>query len=432
MNTLKADVVIVGGGCSGVLVACQLLLKATRPLDIVIFEKHAQLGSGVAYATDCTEHILNVPNQAMSAFPEYKQHFIKWLESNSYPCEPLGFSQRHLYALYLRDCLKEAIQIGAKVGAALKIVHDEVVEILPVINSGWNVLSKNNVSYKTQVVILALGIFLRPHKQHHLMTDSTVAIIGSGLSMADAILKLKQHKHRGEITVFSRNGRLPLAHDLRSYSMLAAIEWPVIMSLLQTYKQFKRKLEEYCVKSDYPWQALMDSLRPYTQQLWQHWDLQNKQQFLRHIRSRWDAHRHRVAPQIEAELHRLQQLGFFKLKHAAVANLQSTDDGFLSYCELPNQVVRAQRFDSIIDCAGLISDYTKANSEVLQRLFRQEIIAPGPLNRGLQAGANGKLAAGLYTLGFALHGMLWESIAVPELRVQAEEIATAVNLEIKP
>lgn len=426
------DIVIIGGGCSGILVVCQLLIKATKPTQIVLFEKHAHLGEGVAYSTTCKWHILNVPNQRMSAFAQHKDHFINWLKANSYPHEPLGFSPRQLYAAYLRDCLKEALQIGAKVGATLKILHDTVVEVLPVVNSGWSLLSKNATSYKAKSVVLALGIFQRAHKQHTITTASTVAIIGSGLSMADAILKLKLDKHRGAITVFARNGSLPLAHDLSSYSMLPAIEWPVVMSLSQTYKQFKNKLREYCSDSDYPWQALIDSLRPYTQQLWQHWDLHDKQQFLRHLRSRWDLHRHRVAPQIAAELQTLLQQGFFKLKHAAVANLQSTDDGFLSYCDLPSQVIRAQHFDSIIDCAGLISDYTKTNSELLQRLFRQEIITPGPLNRGLQAGANGKLANGLYTLGFALHGMLWESIAVPELRVQAEEIANALNLEIKP
>lgn len=432
MNTLTVDIVIVGGGCSGILVACQLLTKATQPLEIVLFEKSAHLGTGVAYSTTCKLHVLNVPNQRMSAFAEQKDHFIKWLETNSYPSEPLGFSPRQLYAVYLRDCLKEAMQLGAKNGVSLKIVHDEITEVLPVVNFGWSLLPKKGAAYKAKFVVLALGIFQRTHKQQPITATSNVAIIGSGLSMADAILKLKQDKHRGEITVFARNGSLPLAHNLESYSMLPAIEWPVVMSLPQTYRQFKQKLKEYCVDSGYPWQALIDSLRPYTQQLWQHWYLHDKQQFLRHLRSRWDLHRHRIAPQIASELQTLLKQRFFKLKHAAVANLNNTDDGFLSYCDLPSQIVRAQHFDSIIDCAGLISDYTKANSELLQRLFRQEIIMPGPLNRGLRAGASGKLAAGLYTLGFALHGMLWESIAVPELRVQAEEIAVALNLEIKP
>ncbi len=425
MKISKTDVVIVGGGCCGLLVACQLLLQATKPISIVMFEKQEHIGTGVAYATTCQLHILNVPNKGMSAFAEQKDHFIKWLEKNSYPCEPLGFTPRQIYAIYLRDCLKDAMQIGAMIGATLNIVHDEIVELLPVLSSGWSLLSKTGISYKAKFVVLALGIFIRSHKQHIIKADASVAIIGSGLSMADAILKLKLDKHRGKITVFARNGSLPLVHDLRSYGMLNAIEWPVILSLLQAYKQFKRNFKEYCLNSDYPWQALIDSLRPYTQQLWQHWNASDKQQFLRHLRSSWDAHRHRVAPQVANELEKLSQQGFFELKHAAVVNLQTTDDGFLSYCDLPSHVARAQHFDTIIDCAGLINDYTKVNSVLLECLFRQEIITPGPLNRGLQADSHGKLAEGLYTLGFALHGVLWESIAVPELRVQAEYIAGA-------
>src|SRR3546814_5960320 len=45
---------------------------------------------------------------------------------------------------------------------------------------------------------------------------------------------------------------------------------------------------------------VIDALRPVTQSLWQGLPVAEKRRFLRHLRSWWDVHRHRMAPEVAA------------------------------------------------------------------------------------------------------------------------------------
>jgi uncharacterized NAD(P)/FAD-binding protein YdhS len=47
---------------------------------------------------------------------------------------------------------------------------------------------------------------------------------------------------------------------------------------------------------------LVDKLRPFTQRIWQNFSLLEKRRFNRHLRTRWNVMRHRVAPEIHQQL----------------------------------------------------------------------------------------------------------------------------------
>jgi hydroxyacylglutathione hydrolase len=75
-------------------------------------------------------------------------------------------------------------------------------------------------------------------------------------------------------------------------------------------------------------------------------------------------------------------------------------------------------------------NYRRVGSALLNSLFVQGLITAGPLGGGLWSDENGALRAAdgsfsevLFTLGPARQGTLLESIAVPELRVQAVALA---------
>jgi uncharacterized NAD(P)/FAD-binding protein YdhS len=62
--------------------------------------------------------------------------------------------------------------------------------------------------------------------------------------------------------------------------------------------------------------------------------------------------------------------------------------------------------------------------------MRRGLIRPGPAYLGVDAlpngviiGQNGAASHVLYTLGSSMKGVLWEVLAVPEIRVQAERLA---------
>ena len=61
-------IIIIGGGATGVLLACRLLRDRERRIDVTIVETSAQAGLGLAYATRNPQHLLNVRASNMSAF----------------------------------------------------------------------------------------------------------------------------------------------------------------------------------------------------------------------------------------------------------------------------------------------------------------------------------------------------------------------------
>ena len=93
-------IVVIGGGASGVLLAVHLLRGETESLDVVLIERRAELGAGIAYATNHPDHLLNVRAANMSAFPDDPGHFARWLADRSTPdatCGGDGFAPRRLY-----------------------------------------------------------------------------------------------------------------------------------------------------------------------------------------------------------------------------------------------------------------------------------------------------------------------------------------------
>jgi len=66
MNSARFDVLIVGGGFSGTILAIQLLYRAPA-LKIALMDKGSLPGRG-AYGANYKCHLLNLPANLMSAF----------------------------------------------------------------------------------------------------------------------------------------------------------------------------------------------------------------------------------------------------------------------------------------------------------------------------------------------------------------------------
>ena len=78
-----ASVAIVGGGASGALTTAHLLQHAGH-IRLTLIEPRAQLGRGLAYATQNESHLLNVRASNMSAFPDDPDHFWRWLRAQGH------------------------------------------------------------------------------------------------------------------------------------------------------------------------------------------------------------------------------------------------------------------------------------------------------------------------------------------------------------
>jgi hypothetical protein len=59
------------------------LVRECSNVSVVIVEPRERLGIGVAYATDCPWHVLNVPAANMSAKADDPDDFLRWLGERS-------------------------------------------------------------------------------------------------------------------------------------------------------------------------------------------------------------------------------------------------------------------------------------------------------------------------------------------------------------
>jgi uncharacterized NAD(P)/FAD-binding protein YdhS len=167
-------------------------------------------------------------------------------------------------------------------------------------------------------------------------------------------------------------------------------------------------------------------MRPHLQRIWLAFTLEEKQQFLRHLRHKWGVARHRAPSKSMAIFKELEEKKQLILIKGRIFDIKTINQGFeLVYSDIQNQQ-KYLKTELIINCTGPESDYSKSKSSLIVQLLKDGIIAPDPLKYGLNAQKDGYLYPNIYTLGPPLKGILWESVAVPEIRVQAQELAAKI------
>jgi uncharacterized NAD(P)/FAD-binding protein YdhS len=70
----RSHVIVIGGGASGVLLACHLLRDGDEDLDVTLVEKRPTVGRGAAYSTDEPNHVLNVRAANMRLLGDHSHH----------------------------------------------------------------------------------------------------------------------------------------------------------------------------------------------------------------------------------------------------------------------------------------------------------------------------------------------------------------------
>ncbi|MBD9536020.1 FAD/NAD(P)-binding protein [Stenotrophomonas sp. STM01] len=448
------DVAIIGGGAAGVLTAIGLLRGARSALRILILEPSLPLARGVAYATPYDEHLLNVPAGKMGGFPDQVEDFLDYLiHTQAFPgvardTLAASFVPRWRYAEYLRACLQQAVDSSA---AQLEIRAERVLE-LDRDGDGLRLVLASGQAVQARRVVLASGNALRPLPARGagslpegkrveawdfaavrgIAEHADVAIIGSGLSMADTVVSLLASGHRGRIHVLSRHALMPLPHakgpaaDYDPEPLLA-------MNLRQRLHALRGHARAAAARG-IPWQNVMERIRPMGQALWQTLSCDDQRRFLRHVVRYWDIHRHRIAGSVHAQLVQLQQekrlvLHRGRLETAvsegACVRLTAMD---LRRHPLPLDV------HCVVNATGVEMRAQAMRNPLLQQLLGSGLARPGPHGMGIDSAPDGSLidADGVVeprvqVLGSLRIGRLWESLAIPELRGQAAQAAVALG-----
>lgn len=454
----RIDLAIIGGGAAGALTALHLLRHAKAPLQVHLFEPASTLAEGIAYATPAPQHLLNVPAGWMSALPDQPADFTDYLRQvDAFPQDDDAslagrFVPRRHYAAYLRQRLAEA---GEGSPVQLQVVPQAVLSLRRHAGAARLELTDGTVVDAGHVV-LACGNSVRPIPlagadalPHHCIAEAwdydgvrllageqAIGIIGSGLSMVDSVVALFAAGQSGVLHVFSRHALMPLPH---AHGAPATYDpQPLLAMPLRTRLRTLRRHAREAAAQGIPWQSVMERIRPLGKALWQTLDDADQRRFLRHGVRHWDVHRHRIAEEVHVQLRDALADGRLQLHRVRLQGVVETESG-LRLSALSHGAAVQWDLGALVNATGVETRAEGLRNPLLRQLLAEGIARPGPHGLGLDSqaagdrliDADGNADDAIGVLGSLRIGTLWESLAVPELRQQAEDAARHAVRELE-
>jgi len=439
------SVAIVGGGCSGLLVAVNLFRQGFQG-RVTVIEPRARLGAGLAYSTSVIQHLLNVPAGKMSALPDQPGHFLEWLRAYHWPdAKPDSLAPRKLYGQYLQEVLKQTLRNEG--ASRFNHIRAEVTDA-GIDRDGARLALSDGMTVHSEKVVLALGnpascptpSLLRRglEDRWHLspwlgdalrvrFAGERILLLGTGLTAVDAVLALHNQETACQVYMLSRRGILPKIHNLR-----VLVEAPPTLRSRGNLRRLVHEVRghiEAARQADLCWRAIVDGLRPISNDIWEELSMDDRQRFVRHLKKYWEPHRHRMAPEIRERLDGYQASGALQI---IAGRLQERLNGPVTQLRisLKSGGERVVEVDRIISCTGIQESYTNSPRPLIRSLMEKGLARANDLGMGFQTDGQGALleskmspSSVFFTLGPPRRGELFETTAVPEIRTQAEALA---------
>jgi uncharacterized NAD(P)/FAD-binding protein YdhS len=427
-----ARVAVVGGGASGSLQALHLLRAGAK--SVTLIERAREPGRGVAYSTRRPEHLLNVPARRMSAFADDPGHFTRWLERRGGGAD--DFAPRMVYGDYLTGLL-------AASDDRIETIRGEAVDIEP----GQMIRLADGRGIEADSAILAPGNFrpatprgLDPRALGDIWVDDpwgrdlaeglapgdTILLLGTGLTAVDAALTLDAAGFQGRIVAVSRRGLAPRGHAERE--AMSAPEEDLPSHCVALLRRVRARSGEI------GWRSAVHELRSVTQAIWAGADEDERRRFLRHLRPWWDVHRHKLAPAVFERIEAMQAAARLVLGGAKLVSAEAADGQALVRLRARGgDTVETLRAARIVNCTGPEADIVRSGEPLLAALLASGRIRPDPLRIGIDVDPQcrardvaGTPSNSLFAIGPVTRGAFWESVAVPDIRVQAQDVAERI------
>lgn len=416
------DIAVAGAGFSGLMVVANMMRGKGKKPRIFWADPESDWGFGLAYSTYESCHLLNVRADRMGAWADGIDDFWRWLQKH-YPGEysAESFVPRMIYGDYLGTIREKVDKVPLEQARIDKAKRE---------GDAWRLnLGKRTVYAKHLVIatgnppIASLGW---PETEKHvenfwrwrldggsaqfLNAGSTIVIAGMGLTAADAVLSLLQDGYKGKIICVSPHGHWPEVHDaVKPYDAAAMVER---MRVSPTALDYLRILRAHATEQN--WCDVIDSLRPHTVALWQALPDGEKGRFMRHLWSRWNIHRHRMAPEIRTRIE-----GSGQVETLAGRIVKTADDGTVAIRMRGGKQILDIKAALVLNCTGPSYRRMVDENPLLRSLKEQGCIKAGPLGLGIATPDGG----GVHAIGTVLLGERLETTAVPDLRGQAAELA---------
>ncbi len=430
MTELAVDVIVIGGGFSGL--STILHLQRHRAETRVAWIRGDTPGFGPAYRTTDDSHLLNVRAERMSAWSEFADDFVHWLHGHHPGLYAASdFVPRKLYARYLGD-------LERTLGDNVQQFHQQADAAS--FDTQWRVRIKSGATVRAPHCVLATGNppirdpgwaksarviedfwqwrLADDWQMPALSADENVVIVGSGLSAVDAALSLLGAGFQGAILMISPSGKLPQ----QNRHAMPSSETELLPTLRADSRAAAWLHAMRSCAREHDWRALIDNVRCHSSELWRALNVAEQRRFMRHVWSVWNHHRHRVAPEVHARLHAHSR---FSVAAGRVRSVAA--DGAVTW--------RARHADRdaviaaglVINCMGPAYARGLKDSDLLRGLIDAQRLSVHPLGLGVDV----PRTRGLHAIGALLLGEYLETTAVPELRQQAHAIAVRIVADLR-
>jgi uncharacterized NAD(P)/FAD-binding protein YdhS len=446
-------VAVVGGGFAGAAAALRVIEATLAPLAVTIIEPRGRLGRGIAYSTPEPGHLMNGPARNLSLYSEAPLHFVHWLQAQSRrggwrPNSAVGWEYcqppRWLFGTYVETRLAT---VGIDYGDRLRLRHrrDRAVAIAR-LGEEFVVTLAESGALLADVVVLATGTGQRaaagdhpriipdpyqPSAYERAAAAAEIVVLGTGLSMLDAVVSLERAGFHGRIRAVSRSGTMV---EPRRTVPAATLRAEAVLSLRDLLRQVQEDRRALAAAGE-DWQQLVPPVRAAVPDLWLRATPAERQRFLRHARLVWKKCIH-LAP---IESHRLAEAlraeGRLVLEAGEIEATAPGPDGRIAVqvCR-PGGDREILAADLVISCLGPGSAWSDHRDPLHQSLLARGLARPHSTGLGIDIDpathrvipANGAPGGPLFALGAPVRGASWESTSVREIAAQAHTLGAAV------
>ena len=451
--TRPARLAVLGGGLTGAALAIHAIRSSQGRLAIDVVEPAAELGRGIAYGTTDPVHRINVPSRRMSLFGDDPEHLTRWLFAHGILPDPAStddrgnhYVGRAAFGSYVGDVRAETVAAAAP---RLAFQHHRARTIaVTSAGSGWAVGLSDGRSLEVDGVALCCGLaapvlpcrvtdaalrhpgFVRnPWIGDAFATvgmGDAVLLVGTGLTMADAVASLARIGHRGPVTAISRPGLLarPQALFLDGFDAYADAPRPTTaLGLLQLVRRRVRDRE-----AEVGWQPVVDALRLRLFPIWTGLPPEEKRRVVRRLLPVWQVHRFRTEPQPPELLQLQHRDGRLTVERAGLVGLDAEEGRLVATLRRPGGTTERRAFDAVVLCTGPGNPLD--TDPLVGDLLAAGLVRPDAVGLGLAVDAESRLCdrhGGLHAtfraFGPVTRGSLGEMTGAPDIVRHIERIA---------
>ena len=266
--------------------------------------------------------------------------------------------------------------------------------------------------------------------------DDPVLIVGTGLTMVDLVLSL----HRRGASWRDHGGVLSRPRPDDTHGALRAVvpdreDAVPLGAPVSALARWLRENTRFAEAEGGDWRGAVDALRPHTRALWQAMSIEQRRRFLRHARPWWDVHRHRMAPAVSEVIGNLRREGQLQILAGRIESATHSD-GAIEVAVRRRGAASADTLTvgHVIAATGSPDGPHRSHDPLIRALLRDGVARPDPLgisldvtNAGAVIDATGRASQRLFAIGPPSRAAFWEMIAIPDIRDQCAELATAAG-----